>query len=277
MQAPNCGSTTKTLSPYWRPQENTLTSTPFSRYASAVRNFEGDSLDPSLLMHREGDVSVYYAPFEWVNPQARIVLVGITPGKVQAVNALKEARRALDEGASDEEALRRAKLTGAFSGPMRPNLIALLDSIGMHAKLGLTSCDELFGRSSSLLQTASALQFPVFFRGENYNGTPDPTRHPLLQRLLTDYFGSMMGQLPNAAFIPLGPVPSKALDWLVAKGVVKGSQVLHGLPHPSGANGERIAFFLGRKQRSELSAKTNAVKLEASKAALIAAVSSFRA
>jgi len=228
-------------------------------------------------MHREGDVSVYYAPFEWVNPQARIVLVGITPGKVQAVNALKEARRALDEGASDEEALRRAKLTGAFSGPMRPNLIALLDSIGMHAKLGLTSCDELFGRSSSLLQTASALQFPVFFRGENYNGTPDPTRHPLLQRLLTDYFGSMMGQLPNAAFIPLGPVPSKALDWLVAKGVVKGSQVLHGLPHPSGANGERIAFFLGRKQRSELSAKTNAVKLEASKAALIAAVSSFRA
>jgi hypothetical protein len=223
-------------------------------------------------MDKDGDLSVYYAPFDWVNPQARVVLVGITPGKVQAASALAEAQRAMSAGANEEESLRRAKLTGAFSGSMRPNLIALLDSIGMHRKLGLTTCDELFGRAANLLQTASALQFPVFYKGENYNGTPDPTKHPLLQHLLLEHFGSMARSLPHAAFIPLGPVPSKALDWLVARGVVPGSRVLHGLPHPSGANGERIAFFLGRKVLSELSAKTDGAKLEAARAALVAAV-----
>lgn len=252
-----------------------MTSVSFARFASAVRNFKGDPLDASLLMEKDGNISVYYAPFEWVNPHARVVLVGITPGKVQAFNALSEAQRALGAGATGEETLRRAKLTGAFSGPMRLNLVALLDSIGMHTKLGLASCEELFGRASHLLQTASALQFPVFLKGENYNGTPDPTKHPLLQRMLLEHFAPMAQQVPQAAFIPLGPVPSRAVDWLVARGAITGSRVLHGLPHPSGANGERIAFFIGRKKQSKLSAKTDGSKLEAAKAALIASVANL--
>jgi hypothetical protein len=207
-----------------------------------------------------------------MNPQARVVLVGITPGKVQAANALSEAQRALAAGATEQEAMRRAKLTGAFSGSMRPNLIALLDSIGLHSKLRLASCVELFGSSSNLLQTASVLKNPVYLKGENYGGTPDPTKHPLLQQEILEHFGSMAGQLPNAIFVPLGPVPSKVLDWLAVRGAVQQSRVLHGLPHPSGANGERIAFFLGRKQLTELSPKTDGRKLEVAKAALIEAV-----
>lgn len=243
-----------------------------SKFAAAVRSFDGNPLTPALLMGQQGDVSVYYAPFEWVNPHAKVVLLGITPGKLQAANALGEAQRVLKAGATEEEVLRRAKLTGAFSGPMRPNLISMLDSVGLHRKLGLTSCDALFGDASHLLQTASALQFPVFFKGENYNGTPDPTKHPLLQQMLASELSSVAKQLPHAAFIPLGPVPSKALDWLVSQGLMKASQVLHGLPHPSGANAERIAYFLGRKQRSELSSKTDPEKLDAARARLIAAV-----
>ena len=36
--------------------------------------------DPGLLMDASGPVKVYYAPFEYINPSARIVLVDITPG-----------------------------------------------------------------------------------------------------------------------------------------------------------------------------------------------------
>ncbi|MDP1740934.1 MAG: hypothetical protein Q8L50_07565 [Polaromonas sp.] len=42
------------------------------------------------------------------------------------------------------------------------------------------------------------------------------------------------------------------------------------LPHPSLANSERIAYFMGGKARAALSAKTNPVKLDATKSALIA-------
>ena len=34
------------------------------------------------------------------------------------------------------------------------------------------------------------------------------------------------------------------------------------MPHPSGANAERIAYFLGRKSRDQLSVKTNADRID---------------
>lgn len=249
-----------------------MTNSTFTKYRSAIKNYSGDASAANLLMARDGSVSVHYAPFEWVNPQARVVVVGITPGKTQAGNALNEAKRAMNDGAADTEVLRRAKATGAFSGAMRPNLVSLLDAVGLQRWLGLPTCGELFGSASTLLQTASVLQFPVFVDGENYNGSPDPTKHPMLRELVVEHFGRMCVQLPNAVFVPLGPVPSKVLAWLTTKGTVKEGQVLNGLPHPSGANAERIKYFLGQKSRPELSAKTDPDKLDAAKAALVNAV-----
>lgn len=249
-----------------------MTSSTFAKYQSAIKSYAGDPCATDLLMAKDGTVSVYYAPFEWVNPQARVVLVGITPGRTQAANALGEAKRAVLDGAADSEVLRRAKATGAFSGAMRPNLVSLLDSVGLQKWLGLASCSDLFGSASALLQTASVLQFPVFVNGENYNGTPDPTKHLLLRDMVLQHFGQMCAQLRGAAFVPLGPVPSKTLAWLSTQGAVDQGRVLEGLPHPSGANAERIKYFLGQKRRSELSAKTDPNKLDAARAALTEAV-----
>ena len=158
---------------------------------------------------------------------------------------------------------------------MRPNLIALMDSIGLPRVLSLRSCADLFEAAPHLLQTASVLQFPVFVNGENYNGTPDIIRTPMLRQFLLTHFLPVLNELPDAALIPLGPVPTKALSWLVREGYVSGRRVLEGLPHPSGANGERIAYFLGRKDRSELSSKTDASKLDAARAELLAAVAAL--
>ena len=72
--------------------------------------------DPDLLMDTSGSVKVYYAPFEYINPSARIVLVGITPGPTQMANANNEARRFLLAGKSNEDAIQAAKSVGAFSG-----------------------------------------------------------------------------------------------------------------------------------------------------------------
>jgi len=43
------------------------------------------------MIAHDGEITVTYAPLEYVNEQARIVLVGITPRRQQAVNALLEA------------------------------------------------------------------------------------------------------------------------------------------------------------------------------------------
>ena len=43
------------------------------------------------------------------------------------------------------------------------------------------------------------------------------------------------------------PKPAAALRHLAGLGILDPSHILDGLPHPSGANAERVAYFLGRK------------------------------
>ena len=250
----------------------------FTTYADAVRNFSGEPEAPELLIERQGSLSVFYAPFEWVNTEARLVLVGITPGRVQAINALREASRQLGAGADTDTVLRRAKQAASFSGTMRPNLVAMLDHIGINTWLGVPSTSSLFDGRADLLQSASALQYPVFVdhpRDRNYKGRPGIVDHPLLRAHLVSHFLPMAVSLPEAVFVPLGPVPTKALTWLTGSHRFRPRAVLAGLPHPSGANAERISYFLGRKQRELLSSKTNADKIDASRTALRSLVSTL--
>lgn len=247
----------------------------FDKYRAAIQVFAGNPMSPDLLLAQDGPLSVFYSPFEWVNPTAKVVLVGITPGKTQAINALAEARNQLASGASDERALQMARLTAAFSGDMRPYLVDLLDHIGLARWLRISSCSELFGSANGLLQTASALQYPVFLDGQNYNGTPDMLRTPLLRGLLLEHFAKLASSLPEAVFIPLGPVATSAVLWLADKGVLMPQRVLPGLPHPSTQNSERVKYFLGRKSKDALSAKTNAKKLDDARELLRAKVSAL--
>ncbi|MFM0329457.1 hypothetical protein [Paraburkholderia strydomiana] len=248
----------------------------FEKYESAIRGYQGDPLTSSLRMLRDGELEVCYAPFEWLNPSAKVVLVGITPGKVQANNALVEAQRALVEGLPTTEVLRRAKHVGAFSGKMRPRLIALMDHIGLHRWLGLHSTEELFGEASDLLQTSSLLQFPVFQAGENYTGaSPKPVRNPLLRMQMRDHFGEMAKAMPDAVFLPLGSAASEGVGWLSEQGYLSEDRVLYGLPHPSTANAERVAYFLGEKARANLSIKTSANNLDVARDNLLNAVAAL--
>ncbi|MDN8037040.1 hypothetical protein [Burkholderia vietnamiensis] len=248
----------------------------FEKYESAIRGYLGDPLSPSLRMFRSGELEVYYAPFEWVNPAAKVVFVGITPGKVQANNALVEAQRALVAGLPTPEVLRRAKHAGAFSGRMRPKLIALMDHIGLHRWLGLSSTEELFGDESDLLQTSSLFQYPVFCDGENYSGTtPKPLKDPLLRMQMKEHFGEMAKSMPDAVFLPLGSAASEGVTWLTEQGYMQKERVLHGIPHPSPANAERVAYFLGEKARDKLSVKTSATSLDAAREHLLKMVAAL--
>jgi len=255
-----------------------MTAILFDQYATAIKGLSPDelndvgSLPSSLEMERDGAISSYYIPFEYINTQAKIVLVGITPGFTQTRNALLEAQKQLKAGASNQLALQAAKQTGAFSGPMRPNLVAMLNYLKINEWLRIKTCDDLFGASSHLVQTTSALRFPVFVNNENYNGTPNMTKQPLLKKLLKEYFAEEAGMLKDAIYIPLGPKVSEALNWLGSEGLIDSSRVFDGMPHPSGANAERIAYFLDKKQRTDLSIKTDPDKIDRAKAALIAKI-----
>lgn len=235
----------------------------FEHFLPQVRDFipSDAGLPASLCLGSEGKLRVMYSPFEYVNPDAKVVLVGITPGLQQANNALVAARDAVRSGISSAAALRIAKATASFSGPMRSNLIRCLDAIGLQDRLQIASCQALFGEHAGVVNYTSVLRFPVFFDGVNYNRQIPIRRSPYLQRWVSSEFAQEVITLRDALWIPLGEQPADVLGEFVRGGQLRASQVLSGVPHPSGANAERVACFCGSKAIEAASAKTDARKL----------------
>lgn len=250
---------------------------PFERFLPALAG--GAKLtptDPALRLWSEGALSCHYAPFDHIHPGARVVLLGITPGMHQAQIALSTLQQALAAGVAPDLGLARAKLAASFSGPMRSNLVDLLDAVGVHRAIGIGSCYELFGARADLVHFTSALRYPVFLNGTNYAGTPPVLSTPILKVMVDTWLREEIAKLRTAFWVPLGKEPSSVLQYFVDEGIISETQVLHGLPHPSGANAERIAYFLGRKERSTLSTKTNPELLDAMRERLQRQVSATR-
>ncbi len=230
-----------------------------------------------LRLSQSGRITVHYAPFEYVEPTAQIVIVGITPGLQQARNALCEARRVLLAGRQEAEAIKAAKVFASFSGPMRANLIAMLDHIGVPAFLNISTTAELWLQRSDLVHFTSALRYPVYLDGKNYSGIPSMTANQTLTAMLEEFLGEEAKALPNALWVPLGPAATEGISWIVQQGLLSRKQVVMGLPHPSGANAERIAYFLGRKARSDLSKKTSASRIDAARESIIGQIAALSA
>lgn len=231
---------------------------------------------PDLVLKESGQIKIIYAPFDHIETAARLVIVGITPGMTQALNALRAAASCLEQGESIENSLMVAKLTASFSGRViRNNLVSMLDSIGVAAHFGLGSTAELFRPGSTDVHFTSALRYPVFVDGENYNGTPDMIRTPILREQIETHLMEEARALPKAIWLPLGPKAESAVSHLVRNGAIEGNRVLSGLPHPAGQNGERVAVFLGRKRPEDASKKTNPAPLLAAHTRLSAQINNL--
>jgi hypothetical protein len=234
------------------------------------------SLGGKLRLVQRGRISIDYAPFEYVERKARIVIVGITPGAQQAKNALCEARRVLLAGHNETTAIKAAKVFASFSGPMRSNLIAMLDHVGINAAINVRSTAELWAHRSDLVHFTSALRYPVYLDGKNYSGTPSMTSVDVLTSMLEQYLSEEAKTLIDAIWVPLGPAATEGMSWIIRRGFLARDRVIMGLPHPSGANAERVAYFLQKKQRAQLSSKTSPAKIDAARDSIIAQVSAIR-
>ena len=174
-------------------------------------------------------------------PDAHVVLVGITPGRTQLRRAIPAARQALSRGLDDDEVIRQAKSAAAFGGPMRASLIWMLDRIGLPAALDIASTETLFAADAHLAVTTSAVCHAVFVHGEDWNGKrPNILRHSLTRMFVEQILAQELRWSPAALVIPLGQIPALAVERCVQTGAVHPTQVLTGVPHPSGANNGRI-------------------------------------
>ncbi|ODG90356.1 hypothetical protein BED47_12680 [Gottfriedia luciferensis] len=195
------------------------------------------------------NLEIYYAPFEYINERAKVIIVGITPGLHQMKQSYSTVISLKDEVMDDEEILHEVKKNSSFEGPMRKNLIAMLDELELHHYLGLNSTSELFSTASHLVQTTSVIKYPVFYKGKNYNGsTPNILRTDLLKKYIVNTFAAEIIRLESPLIIPLGVNVSKVLTYLTTNDYLNSDAILYGFPHTSGGNGHRHKQFAENKE-----------------------------
>lgn len=238
----------------------------FSQYKEAISNFTDVKDRSNFLVKDLKEQRIYYAPFDYVNPKAKVFVIGITPGEQQMKNMLTEAKRLINLGYSDEEIQEKCKPIGSFSGAMRKNLVAMMDNIGLADYLGINSTSELFNEHVELGNLTSAIRYPTFLikDGKETNFADDIKPKSELFKFAAQLTLQEIEKAPEALLLPLGPKVSNYLQ-NVLKGTKYEKNLLPHIPHPSGANAERIAYFLGKKKREDLSVKTNPDKIDADK------------
>ena len=198
-------------------------------------------ISDAFRIFRANGLDVFYAPFHYSNPRAK--LVGLTPGFTQMANAFRAAKEAQRAGLSGTELFAHINRAASFSGPIRQNLVQMLDQIGLHTRLGIRTCSDLFAGAHAMVHFTSAVSAPIFKAEQNYNGSPGLLKVPQLREWVMNNLAFELRELSDAIIISLGAHAGSAIDLLVAEGAVDPRRCLRGFPHPSGANGHRKRLF----------------------------------
>ena len=205
-----------------------------------------------FLVDKENNIEIYYAPHnEYLNPKAKVFIIGITPGFQQMSTAIATARKELEVSDNIEEIQYKCKVAARFSGSLRKNIISMLDGIELNNIFNLESCSQLFEEEDYLLHTISLIPYPVFVKKENYTGhTPKLIKSKFLMKYIYDNFINEFKKLEKSEeilLISLGKAVEEVLIKLKEDGVIKEEQILMGFPHPSGANVNRVTQFEANK------------------------------
>ncbi|MCY3839600.1 MAG: hypothetical protein OXH09_13285 [Gammaproteobacteria bacterium] len=223
----------------------------FDDYEPAIRSLPSDATladvaNDRFLLARDGLLEAFYAPLHGVTSTADVVIIGLTPGRSQMVRAFCEAKKLLHEGWRPPLLFGEVRRRMAFAGPMRTNLVHMLDKIGLADHLGLQTTAKLFDSASAQLHSTSVLRYPVLKDGADYKGSPKVSASQLLTGMAQANLTVELERLDNAFVIPLGRAVEDALAHL---GFRRSTRILWGFPHPSGGNGHRVKQF-NREYRS---------------------------
>ncbi len=139
---------------------------------------------------------------------------------------------------------------------MRPNLIKMLDYVGVNSLLGIDSCSSLWEENFDRVEMTSLLKDATFElkkgKKEMFKDTKKIEKSEKLTNLFVRRFVADCSKYKNAKlFVALGPGVYDVLEQLKKKSCIKVPIIA--LAHPSGANSGRISCYLGTKEPKDKS------------------------
>ncbi|MDB3987451.1 uracil-DNA glycosylase family protein [Candidatus Pelagibacter sp.] len=201
-------------------------------------------VNKKFLIEKDGNIEIYYAPFDYINSKAKIAIVGITPGLQQMTQSFQAIK--------DGKSLKEVKDLSSFKGSMRTTLIKYMDELKINKILKIKSSESLFDLDSKYLHTTSLVKYPVFDKGKNYSGA-NILKKKILLEFIEENFLKELKILQNSIIIPLGNTVSSTIDYLNTKHLLNLKCFLKGFPHPSGLNVRKnIQFDENKKEMLKL-------------------------
>ena len=193
---------------------------------------------------------------DFVNKNAKVVIVGISPGRNQMNTEIK--------GLSPEE----AKKTRSFAGSIRNNLVEMLDYIGINKYLGIDSCMTLWGEDyEQNADFTSVLKGCVMDTKKNtfISSIPLPMKnYPEIEEEFNKGFARDCSDYSDVLiWVALGDTVETILKELQDSGKIKAESIILNIPHPSGVNAGKIKAFLGQNDKEGTSynnAREKAIK-----------------
>lgn len=183
------------------------------------------------------DEKIVFVPtgFDYVNPKAEVVIVGITPGNSQL------------DGSREGMSSREIKRKYAFAGTLRDNLVRMLDFIGVNCLMGINSCSSLWEDDFDRVEMTSLLKDATYIVGKGgktmFKNTEMIAKSEKLTKLFENGFVKDCQQYKKAKlFVACGQGVYDELMKLKDRGVITASVVA--IAHPSGNNALRVKYYM---------------------------------
>ncbi len=194
-----------------------------------------------FLIDSYKNLKIYYTPHnEYINKNAKILIVGITPGFQQMSYSILMARKCIEEKMDIERIKYLCKLAGRLSGGIRKNIIQMFDEIKLNEAIGVKSFEDVFNGEDKYIHTTSLVSYPVFQNNKNYSGhTPKIYKNEFLMKYVYENFLHEISMLKDVLIIPLGKGVEEVISILDKEGALHNFKILKGFPHPSGVNAHR--------------------------------------
>ena len=206
---------------------------------SSLKNINHKTIvNKDFLIEKDKNIEIYYAPFDYINSKAKIMIIGITPGLQQMLQSYE----VINKGGS----LKKVKDLSSFKGSMRTGLIKYLDELKINHILKIKSSQSLFDKNNKYLHTTSLVKYPVFDKGKNYSGA-NIQKKEILMNFIEQNFLKELKQLKKTIIVPLGNTVSSTIEYLDNKYSLNLPCFLKGFPHPSGANATKNIQFKENK------------------------------
>jgi hypothetical protein len=200
-------------------------------------------------------IEIFWAPFDHVNRDARLVIIGVTPGPNQALRSYRAVQMATARGAAPQAELEKIKAESSFRGEViEPNLMSLLEHSGLAERAGIENIDHLWTREAFKVHFTSTIRYPTFINGELFNNQIDSLGHPELKKYVETYLAEELASVPSdAKIVALGQKGPRIVRHAANVAGIDARRVV-ALPHPSGSATGAVRDFLSKRRTQSVRA-----------------------